>query len=111
METVESGMALRNAGFVSPVSCLVPAVSDSGSYPIGLITPGVNGAGARSAVNPHATCDVAGVGNGIFAEDLRASARPYREWVQSLNPSVHDRPRCVDGYRRARRPSECERSG
>jgi len=39
----------------------------------------VNGAGARSAVNPHATCDVAGVGNGIFKEDLRASARPYRD--------------------------------
>jgi hypothetical protein len=39
----------------------------------------VKGAGARSAGNPHATCDVAGVGNGIFTEDLRASARPYRD--------------------------------
>src|SRR5262249_60475005 len=45
---------------------------------MGLITLDVKGAGARSAGNPHATCDVAGVGNGIFTEDLRASARPYR---------------------------------
>src|SRR5262249_22934261 len=56
----------------------VPSVSDSGSCPIGLITLDVKGAGARSAGKPHATCDVAGVGNGIFTEDLRASARPYR---------------------------------
>ena len=78
METVESGMALRDTGFVQPVSRLVPAVFDSGSYRIGLITLDVKGAGARSAGNPLATCDVAGVGNGIFTEDLRASARPYR---------------------------------
>ena len=83
METVGSGMALR-AGLVSPVSRLVPAVSDSGSYPIGLINLDVKGAGARSAGNPLATCDVAGVGDGIFPEDLRASARPYQ--FNSLNP-------------------------
>src|SRR5712691_10971533 len=29
----------------------------------GLITRDVNGAGARSAVNPHAACDAAGTGN------------------------------------------------
>jgi hypothetical protein len=38
METVESGMALRDSWFVSQVSRLVPAISDSGSYLIGLIT-------------------------------------------------------------------------
>ena len=79
METVESGMALRDAGSVQPVSRLIPAVYDSGSHSIGLITLDVKGAGARSAGNPHATCDVAGVGDGIFTEDLRASVRPYRD--------------------------------
>ena len=78
METVESRVALRDPWSVQPVPRLVPAVSDSGSCRIGLITLDVKGAGARSAGNPLATCDVAGVGDGIFTEDLRASARPYR---------------------------------
>lgn len=79
METVESRVALRNSWPVQQVPRFVPAVSDRGSYRIGPITLDVKGAGARSAGNPLATCDVAGVGNGIFLEDLRASARPYRE--------------------------------
>ena len=78
METVESRVALRDPWSVQQVPRLVPAVSDSGSYRIGPITLDMKGAGARSAGNPLATCDVAGVGNGIFTEDLRASARPYR---------------------------------
>ena len=78
METVESGVALRDSRSVQPVPRLISALSDSGSSRIGLITLDVKGAGARSAGNPLATCDVAGVGNGIFTEDLRASARPYR---------------------------------
>jgi hypothetical protein len=78
METVESRVALRDPWSVQQVPRLVPAVSDSGSHRIGLITLDVKGAGARSAGNPLATCDVAGVGNGIFTEGLRASARPYQ---------------------------------
>jgi len=55
METVESRVALRDPWSVQQVPRLVPAVSDSGSYRIGLITLDVKGAGARSAGNPHAT--------------------------------------------------------
>jgi hypothetical protein len=39
--------------------------TESGSHPSGLITRDVNGAGARSAVNLHAACDVAEAGNGL----------------------------------------------
>ena len=39
---------------------------------IGLITLDVKCAGARSAGNPHATCDVAGAGNGVTATPKRA---------------------------------------
>jgi len=77
MEAVESGMALRNVGSVQPVSRFVPAVSDSGSHPIGLITLDVKSAGARSAGNPHATCDVAGVGDGTF----------YKVYAPALDPT------------------------
>ncbi len=38
----------------------------------GLITRDVNGAGARSAANPHAACDAAGTGNGITVTSTRA---------------------------------------
>ena len=76
METVESRVALRDSWSVQQVPRLVSTVSDSGSYRIGLITLDVKGAGARSAGNPLATCDVAGVGNGIFTEDLRATLDP-----------------------------------
>ncbi len=45
----------------------------------GLITRDVNGAGARSAVNPHAACDVAGTGNEITATPTRARrGKPWR---------------------------------
>jgi hypothetical protein len=39
---------------------------------IGPITPDVKRAGARSAGNPHAACDVAGAGNGITDDPTRA---------------------------------------
>src|SRR5712692_445255 len=42
-------------------------IVESGSHSSGLINREVNRAGARSAVNPHAACDVAGTGNGITA--------------------------------------------
>ena len=58
----KSSVTLMNALCCSH---LVPALSGSGFYPIGLINLGMKGAGARSAGNPHATCDVAGAGDGI----------------------------------------------
>ena len=46
--------------------------------PIGPITLVVKRAGTRSAGNPHATCDVAGAGNGVgVSPSHRASSRPY----------------------------------
>ena len=41
--------------------------------PLGPITLAVKCAGTRSAGNPHATCDVAGAGNGA-SENVRATA-------------------------------------
>ncbi len=64
LEAVESGMAVRNAGTLLGVPSLLWAVDlDSRSGLIGLINLVVNCAGARSAGNPLATCDVAGAGN------------------------------------------------
>src|SRR5215472_18781342 len=94
---VEQGMAVRNAGTLLGVSRLLRA-AQLGSRPslIDLINLGVNCAGARSAGNPLATCDVAGAGNQLTVwlvrhsqrkrgatdrPDLRsngASPRPYR---------------------------------
>ena len=47
---------------------------------IGRITLDVNCAGARSAGNPHATCDVAGAGNGVTETPKRA--RRGKPWIQ-----------------------------
>ena len=80
LEAVERGMAVRKTRTLFGVSGFLWTV-DLGSRAglIGLITLDVKCAGARSAGNPLATCDVAGVGDGVFTEDLRASARPYRD--------------------------------
>src|SRR6516164_9151717 len=97
LEAVEQGMAVRRAGTLRGVSRLLRA-AQLGSRPslIDLINLGVNCAGARSAGNPLATCDVAGAGNQFTVwlvrhsqrkrgatdrPDLRstgASPRPYR---------------------------------
>src|SRR6516225_10983578 len=97
LEAVEQGMAVRRAGTLRGVSRLLRA-AQLGSRPslIDLINLGVNCAGARSAGNPLATCDVAGAGNQLTVwlvrhsqrkrgatdrPDLRstgASPRPYR---------------------------------
>src|SRR5262245_27938616 len=47
---------------------------------MGPITLAVKCAGARSAGNPHATCDVAGAGNGITETSKRARRR--KSWIQ-----------------------------
>jgi hypothetical protein len=97
MEAVEQGMAVWDLGTLLWVPSLASAVI-FGSRPIliRLITLAANCAGARSAVNPHAACDVADVGDGvtdnpkrarrgkprIHAKDdptyYRASVRPYQ---------------------------------
>ena len=61
---------------------------------IGLITLEVKCAGARSAGNPHAACDVAGVGNGATERPIRA--RRGKPWIQT-------RPLLVS-YRASSRP-------
>ena len=46
----------------------------------GPITLDLKCAGARSAGNPHATCDVAGAGNGTTETSNRA--RRWKRWIQ-----------------------------
>src|SRR5215469_9440493 len=76
LEAVEQGMAVRNAGTLLGVSRLL-RVAQLGSRPslIDLINLGVNCAGARSAGNPLATCDVAGAGNQLTVWLVRHSQR------------------------------------
>ncbi len=92
-------MALRNARTLLGVPRLLWVCLGSRSSLIGLISLTANCAGARSAGNPHATCDVAGAGNGATASPKRArrgnpgykprmslranraSARPYQDHV------------------------------
>ena len=81
METVESGVALRHARSVQPVPRLVSVMFDSDLHSIGLITLDMKCAGARSAANPHATCDAAGVGDGITELPKRA-----RRWKRRIQP-------------------------
>ena len=74
-------MAVRDPGTLLGVPSIVSAVYlGSRSSVIGLITLGVKCAGARSAGNPHAACDVAGGGNGARTNTRPrqpASPRPY----------------------------------
>ena len=63
LETMEQGMAVRNARTLFGVSSLLCAVNlGSRSRLIGHINLNENCAGPRSAGNPLATCDVAGAG-------------------------------------------------
>ena len=76
LEAVEQGMAVRNAGTLLGVPRILWAVDlGSRSSLIGLITLDVKCAGARSAGNPHATCDVAGAGNQFTVRLVRHSQR------------------------------------
>ena len=60
--------------------------------PLGPITLAVKRAGTRSAGNPHATCDVAGTGNGTAAlpGGHRASSRPYQHGCRRLPDVLED---------------------
>ena len=98
LEAVEQGMAVWHVGTLLGVPRVVYTVDlGSRSSLIGPITLDVKCAGARSAGNPHATCDVAGAGNQFTVRLVRhsqrkrgatdrpnlrsngASPRPYRE--------------------------------
>src|SRR5262245_10988693 len=64
LDAVEQGMDVRDTGTLLGVPRLVFTIDPgSRSSLIGFITLDVKCAGARSAGNPHATCDVAGAGN------------------------------------------------
>jgi hypothetical protein len=69
-------MAVRNPRTLLGVSGFLWTVDlGSRSGLIGLITLDVNCAGARSAGNPLATCDVAGAGNQLTVRIVRHSQR------------------------------------
>ena len=76
LEAVEQGMAVRKARALLGVPSFLWAVElGSRSGLIGLITLDVKCAGARSAGNPLATCDVAGAGNQLTVRTVRHSQR------------------------------------
>ena len=59
---------------------------------IGPITLAVKCAGARSAGNPHATCDAAGAGNGVTAIPKRARrGKPRTRPRRSLRATAAER--------------------
>ena len=75
-------MAVWDTGTLSSVSSvLFTAVGESRLASIGRITLEVMCAGVRSAANPHATCEVAGAGNGIMETSKRA--RRVKPWIQT----------------------------
>ena len=79
LEAVEPGMVVWDVGALLGVPRFLCTVAlGSRSSWIGLITLDVNCAGARSAGNPHATCDVAGAGNSLTVRILRHSQRKRR---------------------------------
>src|SRR5262250_1889015 len=76
LEAVGQGMAVRNPRTLLGVSDFLWTVDlGSRSGLISLITLDVNCAGARSAGNPLATCDVAGAGNQLTVRTVRHSQR------------------------------------
>src|SRR6266849_4620755 len=76
LEAVGQGMAVQNARTLLGVPGFLWAVDlGSRSGVIGPINLVVNCAGARSAGNPLATCDVAGAGNQLTVRIVRHSQR------------------------------------
>jgi len=76
LEAVEPGMALRYTGTLFGVPRIVSAIGlGSRSGVIGPISLNAKCAGARSAGNPHATCEVAGAGNRLTVRLVRHSQR------------------------------------
>ena len=80
LEEMGQGMAVRHVGTLLGVPCFVSAVKlGSCSNLIGRITLDLKCAGARSAGNPHATCDVAGAGIRFTVRLVRHSQRKRGE--------------------------------
>src|SRR5450755_909526 len=76
LEAVEQGMDVWHVGTLLGVPRIVSTVNlGSRSSLIGPITLDVKCAGARSAGNPPATCDVAGAGNQLTVRIVRHSQR------------------------------------
>jgi hypothetical protein len=76
LEAMEQGRVVRRAGSLFKVPSLLSANHfGSRSSLIGFITFDVHCAGARSAGNPHATCEVAGAGNQLTVRIVRHSQR------------------------------------
>jgi hypothetical protein len=76
LEAMEQGMAVRNFGTLCGVPSYLSAVDlGSRSDLRGLINLVANCAGARSAGNPHSTCDVAGIANGFTFRIVKHSHR------------------------------------
>ena len=67
-------------GCSMPTTCPIPAILHSRFHSTGLITLEAKCAGARSAGNPHAACEVAGAGNG--ATELAKRARRGKPRIQ-----------------------------
>ena len=82
LEAMGQGMAIQNDGTFFGVPRFVSAVElGSRSGLIGRITQDMKCAGARSAGNPHATCDVAGAG-------IPFTVRLPRNYSQPIGESV-----------------------
>ena len=76
LEAVDPGMALRYMGSLLGVPRMVSAIGlGSRSGGIGPISLDAKCAGARSAGNPPATCEVAGAGNRLTVRLVRHSQR------------------------------------
>jgi hypothetical protein len=79
---MKPGMAVQHVGTLPGVPRIVRAVVLSNrSELIGLINLDAKRAGARSAGEPHAKCDVAGAGDGAMAIPNRA--RRGKPWIQA----------------------------
>src|SRR6185369_602090 len=109
LEAVEQGMAVRNARALLGVPNFLWAVGlGSRSGLIGLITLDVNCAGARSAGNPLATCDVAGAGNQLTVRIVRHSQRKRggtdrpNLWSKGASPRPYRRHRPLSRFGRVK---------
>src|SRR5947199_10244997 len=91
-----------STGTLFGVPRIASAVASSRSGLIGLITLAMKCAGARSAGNPHATCDVAGAGKGATATPKRA--RRGKPRIQAKEKPAGHRPRARPHHPMCPRP-------
>ena len=109
LEAMEPGMAVRHVGTLLGVPRILSVVELGGrSSLIGPITLDVKCAGARSAGNPHATCDVAGAGNRLTVGLVRHSQRKRGEMDR---PNLRSNGASPRPYRDAQRSKMMRSSG